>query len=136
LRLCASAVWWVKDDLLRGIPGIGQVTTLTPLAKCPELGTRCRRKIAALAGMAPLANDSGQHRGKRFVWGGRAERRAALYMAALSARRCDPVTRVFADRLEQASEPPKVILVACMRKLLTLMNTMLKNNSPWFAENA
>ena len=84
-RLRGSEVWRAKDDLLRGIPGVGAVTTLTLLAKCPELGTLNRREIAALGGVAPLANDSGKHRGKRFIWGGRADVRAVLYMAALSA---------------------------------------------------
>lgn len=84
-RLRGSDVWRAKDDLLRGIPGVGAVTTLTMLAKCPELGTLNRREIAALTGVAPLANDSGKHRGKRFIWGGRADVRAVLYMAAISA---------------------------------------------------
>jgi transposase len=101
-RLRASDVWRVKKDLLRGIPGIGPVTALTLLAKCPELGTLSRREIASLVGVAPLANDSGKHRGKRFIWGGRAEVRAVLYMAALSAKRCNPVIRAFAERLKPA----------------------------------
>jgi transposase len=121
-RLRASDVWRVKDDLPRGIPRIGQVTTLTLLAKGPEWGTLDRREIAALVGVAPLAHDSGRHRGKRFIRGGRAEVRAVLYMAALSAQRCNPVIRAFAGRLKQAGKPPKVVLVACMRKLLTIMN--------------
>ena len=135
-QLRASDVWRVKDKLLSGIPGVGRVTTLTLLAKCPELGTLNRREIAALAGGAPLANESGKHRGKRFIWGGRADVRAVLYMAALTARRCNPVIRAFAERLAQAGKPPKVVIVACMRKLLTIMNVMLKNNAPWRPENA
>ena len=135
-QLRASDVWRVKDNLLRGIPGVGRVTTLTLLAKCPELGTLNRREIAALAGVAPLANESGKHRGKRFIWGGRADVRAVLYMAALTARRCNPVIRAFAERLAQAGKPPKVVIVACMRKLLTIMNAMLKNSAPWRTENA
>lgn len=130
-RLKASDVWRAKDDLLRGIPGIGAVTTLTLLAKCPELGTLNRREIAALTGVAPLANDSGQHHGKRFVWGGRADVRAVLYMATLSAKRSNPALKVFADRLKQAGKPAKVVIVACMRKLLTIMNSILKSNAPW-----
>lgn len=130
-RLKASDVWRAKDDLLRGIPGIGAVTTLTLLAKCPELGTLNRREIAALTGVAPLANDSGQHHGKRFVWGGRADVRAVLYMATLSAKRSNPALKVFADRLKQAGKPAKVVIVACMRKLLTIMNSILKSNTPW-----
>lgn len=135
-RLRQSATWKVKDDLLRGIPGIGQVTCLTLLAKCPELGQLDRREIAALVGVAPLANDSGKHRGKRFIWGGRADVRSVLYMAALSAMRFNPSIRTFADRLKQAGKPPKVVIVACMRKLLTIMNAMLKNNDPWNPKTA
>lgn len=130
-RLRESEVWRVKDDLLQGIPGVGAVTALTLLAKCPELGALNRREIAALVGVAPLARDSGKHRGKRFVWGGRAEVRAVLYMATVSAIRCNHAITAFAERLKQAGKPPKVVIVACMRKLLTIMNTMLKNNSPW-----
>ena len=81
--------------------------------------------------MAPLANDSGKHRGKRFVWGGRAQVRAVLYRATVSAKRCNPVIRAFAERLEKAGKPAKVATVACMRKLLTIMNALLKTNTPW-----
>jgi len=130
-RLRNSEVWRTKDDLLRGIPGVGAVTALTMLAKCPELGKLNRREIAALTGVAPLANDSGKHRGKRFVWGGRADVRAVLYMATISAIRCNDTIKTFAQRLKQAGKPPKVVIVACMRKLLTIMNAMLKNNTPW-----
>jgi len=130
-RLRNSDVWRIKDDLLRGIPGVGAVTTLTVLAKCPELGTLNRREIAALTGVAPLANDSGKHRGKRFIWGGRADVRAVLYMAAVSAIRCNEPIKAFSERLKKAGKPPKVVIVACMRKLLTIMNSMLKKNEPW-----
>ncbi|MBL8413297.1 MAG: IS110 family transposase [Propionivibrio sp.] len=135
-RLRASDVWKTKDDLLRGIPGIGAVTSLTMLAKCPELGQLNRREIAALAGVAPLARDSGKHRGKRFIWGGRADVRAVLYMATISAIRFNSRIKPFAERLKQAGKPGKVIIVACMRKLLTIMNTKLKNNTPWSPQNA
>jgi len=135
-RLRESDVWRTKDDLLRGIPGVGAVTTVTMLAKCPELGTLNRREIAALTGVAPLANDSGKHRGKRFIWGGRADVRAVLYMATVSAIRCNDTIKVFAERLKKAGKPPKVVIVACMRKLLTIMNSMLKNNTPWKLKNA
>lgn len=135
-RLRESAAWRAKDDLLRGIPGVGAVTTLTMLAKCPELGRLNRREIAALTGVAPLANDSGKHRGKRFIWGGRADVRAVLYMAAISAIRCNDTIKAFAERLKKAGKPPKVVIVACMRKLLTMMNAMLKNNTPWNPKNA
>lgn len=135
-RLRASDVWKTKDDLLRGIPGVGAVTSLTMLAKCPELGQLNRREIAALAGVAPLAKDSGKHRGKRFVWGGRADVRAVLYMATVSAIRFNSRIKPFAERLKQAGKPGKVVIVACMRKLLTIMNTILKNNTPWSPQNA
>lgn len=135
-RLRASDIWKTKDDLLRGIPGIGAVTSLTMLAKCPELGQLNRREIAALAGVAPLARDSGKHRGKRFIWGGRADVRAVLYMATISAIRFNSRIKPFAERLKQAGKPGKVIIVACMRKLLTIMNTILKNNTPWSPQNA
>ena len=135
-RLRESDVWRAKDDLLRSIPGVGNVTTRTMLGKCPELGTLNRREIAALAGVAPLANDSGKHRGKRFTWGGRADVRAVLYMAAVSAIRCNDTIKAFAERLKKAGKPPKVVIVACMRKLLTMMNSMLKNNTPWNPKNA
>jgi transposase len=134
-RLRASEAWRAKDDLLQGIPGIGAVTSLTMLAKCPELGSLNRREIAALVGVAPLANDSGKHRGKRFIWGGRADVRAVLYMATVTAIRCNSVLKAFAERLKQAGKPAKVVIVACMRKLLTIMNAMLKNNAPWQLQN-
>ena len=130
-RLHDSDVWRTKDDLLRGIPGVGVVTSQTMIAKCPELGTLNRREIAALIGVAPLANDSGKHRGKRFVWGGRADVRAVLYMAAISAIRFNTKIKAFAERLKLTGKPAKVVIVACMRKLLTIMNAMLKNNACW-----
>ncbi len=134
-RLRESDAWRAKDDLLKSIPGVGSVTIVTLLAKCPELGTLNRREIAALVGVAPMANDSGQYRGKRFIWGGRSEVRAVLYMATISAIRCNAVIRAFAERLKNAGKPPKVVIVACMRKLLTIMNAMLKNNTPWQPQN-
>ncbi len=135
-RLRASDAWRAKDDLLQGIPGVGAVTSLTMLAKCPELGSLNRREIAALVGVAPLANDSGKHRGKRFIWGGRADVRAVLYMATVTAIRCNSVLKAFAERLKQAGKPAKVVIVACMRKLLTIMNAMVKNNAQWNAKTA
>ena len=135
-RLRASDAWRAKDNLLQGIPGVGAVTSVTLLAKCPELGQLNRREIAKLTGVAPLANDSGKHRGKRFVWGGRADVRTVLYMATVSAVRCNPAIKAFADRLKQAGKPAKVVVVACMRKLLTIMNAMVKNNAPWTAKTA
>jgi len=135
-RLRASDAWRTKDDLLQGIPGVGAITSLTMLAKCPELGQMNRRAIAALVGVAPRANDSGKHRGKRFVWGGRADVRAVLYMATVSAIRCNHDIKTFAARLKQAGKPAKVIIVACMRKLLTIMNAMVKNNAQWAPKTA
>lgn len=135
-RLRGSDAWRTKDNLLRSIPGVGPVTTLTMLAKCPELGKLNRREIAALTGVAPLANDSGKHRGKRFIWGGRADVRAVLYMAAVSAIQHNEPIKAFAERLKKAGKAHKVVIVACMRKLLTIMNAMLKNNTPWNVKNA
>jgi transposase len=130
-RLQTSDAWKVKDDLLRGIPGVGDVTSMTMLAKCPELGQLNRREIAKLVGVAPLADDSGKHRGKRFIWGGRADVRAVLYMATVAAMRCNPAIKPFAQRLKMSGKPAKVVIAACMRKLLTIMNAMIKTNSPW-----
>lgn len=130
-RLRDSQAWRAKEDLLKSIPGVGAVTTVTLLAKCPELGTLNRREIAALGGVAPLANDSGKRHGKRVIWGGRAEIRAVLYMASVSAMRCNEAIKAFALRLRKAGKPPKVVIVACMRKLLTIMNAMLKYQVPW-----
>lgn len=135
-RLRASEAWRAKDDLLQGIPGVGAVTSLTMLAKCPELGELNRREIAALVGVAPRANDSGKHRGKRFVWGGRADIRAVLYMSTISAIRCNSEIKAFAARLKQAGKPAKVVIVACMRKLLTIMNAMIRSNSQWQTKTA
>jgi transposase len=135
-RLRTSDVWRAKDDLLRGIPGVGAVTTLTMLAKVPELGQLNRREIAKLTGVAPLSDDSGRHRGKRSIWGGRADVRAVLYMATVSAMGCNPAIKAFAERLKHAGKPAKVVIVACMRKLLTIMNSMMKNNTPWTPKTA
>ena len=133
-RLRTSPAWRAKDDLLRSIPGVGPTTSATLLAQLPELGTLDRKAIAALAGVAPLANDSGRHRGKRRIWGGRAEVRCVLYMATVTAIRWNTVIKAFSDRLKAAGKPGKVVIVACMRKLLTIMNAMLKTSSPWTAK--
>jgi transposase len=126
-----SPLWREKDNLLRSVPGIGPVVSITLLAKLPELGTLSRRQIAALVGVAPLNRDSGRMRGKRIVWGGRARVRAALYMAALSASRYNPVIKAFYQRLLTAGKAKKVALTACIRKLLTILNAMLKHGTPW-----
>jgi transposase len=129
--LRSSDVWRVKDDLLQSIPGVGQITSHSVLSRCPEIGKLTRRQIAKLVGVAPLNNDSGRHRGQRHIWGGRADVRCALYMATVSAKRCNPLIKAFADKLKRAGKPFKVIMVACMRKLLSVMNAMIKNNTPW-----
>jgi transposase len=129
-----SPVWREKDDLLRSTPGVGPVLTTTLLANLPELGTLTGKQIAALVGVAPLNRDSGTWRGKRTVWGGRAQIRATLYMAAVVAARFNPVIRAFYQRLCAAGKAKKVALTACMRKLLMILNAMLKHRTPWRTE--
>jgi transposase len=126
-----SPVWREKDELLRSVPGVGPVVTSTLLANLPELGTLTHKQIAALVGVAPLNRDSGTLRGRRTVWGGRAQVRAVLYMGAIVAARFNPVIRVFYQRLQRAGKAKKVALTACMRKLLTILNAMLKHRMPW-----
>ena len=130
-RLRASPVWREQDALLRSVPGIGPVTAVTLLAALPELGTLDRRRISALVGVCPLNRDSGQYRGHRSIFGGRAVVRTALYMATLTASRFNPVIKAFYQRLRAAGKPAKVALTACMRKLLTILNAMLKAKTPW-----
>jgi transposase len=130
-RVRASPIWRERDDLLRGVPGIGPVTAITLLAALPELGTLDRRQISALVGVCPFNRDSGQCRGRRMIFGGRAGVRAVLYMATVAASRCNPVIKAFYQRLRAAGKPAKVALTACMRKLLTILNAMLKANTPW-----
>jgi transposase len=127
----ASPVWRVRDQLLQSVPGIGPVTAQTLLATLPELGTLSRKQIAALVGVAPLNRDSGQWRGRRQVWGGRAPVRAALYMAAFAGVRHNVVLRTFYQRLRAAGKPAKVALVATMHKLLTILNAMLAHQTAW-----
>ena len=126
-----SPVWREKDDLLRTVPGVGEQLSHTLLAHLPELGTLNRRQVAALVGVAPFNRDSGTMRGKRTVWGGRARVRAALYMGALVASRHNPVIRDFYQRLVASGKPKKMALVACMRKLLVILNSILRHGSPW-----
>jgi transposase len=130
-RIENSPVWRVKDDLLQSIPGVGKVLSVTLLAELPELGNLNRKRIAALVGVAPFNRDSGQMKGKRSVWGGRASVRTALYMATLVSTRYNPVIRAFYGRLCEAGKAKKVALIACMRKLLTIMNAMLKHQKSW-----
>jgi transposase len=132
----SSPVWREKDRLLQSAPGVGPVLATTLLASLPELGTLNRKQIAALVGVAPLNRDSGTLRGKRTIWGGRAQVRAALYMATLVATRWNVVIQEFYHRLCHAGKAPKVALTACMRKLLTMLNAMLKQGTPWNATMA
>lgn len=120
-----------QSTLMQSVPGIGAVTAASLLAELPELGQLNRQEIAALAGLAPFNRDSGKFQGRRSIWGGRAAVRKALYMAALTARRCNPVIRAFALRLEAAGKPFKVVITACMRKLLVILNTIVKNDTNW-----
>jgi transposase len=126
-----SPLWREKDNLLCSVPGIGRVVSITLLADLPELGTLSRHQIAALVGVAPLNRDSGRFRGKRTVWGGRARVRAALYMAALTATRYNPIIKAFYHRLCGAGKARKVALTACMRKLLIILNSMVKHQQTW-----
>ena len=126
-----SPVWREKDELLQSARGVGPVMSITLLAQLPELGTINRRRISALVGTAPLNNDSGKFKSERHVWGGRANVRAVLYMATLAAIRCNPAIKAFHRRLRDAGKKPKVAIVACMRKLLTILNAMLRNKTPW-----
>lgn len=130
-QLRNSPVWREKEDLLRSVKGVGPVTTTTLLAELPELGLLNRKKIAALVGVAPFNCDSGKMRGKRAIWGGRACVRNALYMATLSASQHNVVIRPFYQRLIKAGKLPKVALVACMRKLLTILNAMIRSRTSW-----
>jgi transposase len=135
-RLRASPLWREQDDLLQSVPGIGPIISLTLLADLPELGRLSHGQIAALVGVAPLNRDSGTLRGRRTVWGGRRAVRTALYMGTLRATRCNPVIQAFYERLLAAGKAKKVALVACMHKLLILLNAMLKHQTPWQAQAA
>jgi transposase len=131
-----SPVWRENEELLRSVPGVGPVLAKTLLAELPELGELKNKQLAALVGVAPLNRDSGILRGKRAIWGGRSEVRAALYMGALVATRCNPTVKVFYERLLAAGKPKKVALVACMRKLLVILNAMLRKRTPWRPSHA
>ena len=126
-----SPVWRERDQLLRSVPGVGEQLSLTLLAQLPELGTLDRRAIAALVGLAPFNRDSGRLRGRRTIWGARARVRAVLYMGALNASRFNPLIRACYQRLLAAGKPKKLALTACMRKLLVILNAMLKHHTPW-----
>jgi transposase len=130
-RLKGSPIWREKEELLRSVTGVGPVASVTLLATLPELGRLSRKEIAALAGLAPIARDSGRFRGKRTIWGGRARVRHGLYMATVCAVRHNPVISAFYERLRAAGKPPKVALTACMHKLLLICNALLRDNAPW-----
>jgi transposase len=127
----SSSLWREQENLLRSVPGVGPVVSATLLAELPELGTLGRKQIAALVGLAPLNRDSGTMRGKRMIWGGRASVRAALYMGALVGSRCNPVLRALYTRLTAAGKTRKLALTACMHKLLTILNAMLRHHTAW-----
>jgi transposase len=129
--LRSSPVWREREDLLRSVKGVGPITSAILLAELPELGTLNRKQIAALVGVAPFNRDSGKWRGRRSIWGGRAHVRSALYMSALSAIRNNTVIRGFYQRLRTAGKLGKVAITACMRKLLSMLNAMLKYHRPW-----
>jgi transposase len=126
-----SPIWREQQDLLKSVPGIGSVISRTLLAELPELGCLNRKQIAALVGVAPLNWDSGLMRGRRIIWGGRADVRTSLYMAAVTASRCNSVIRDFYKRLRASGKPANVALVASIRKLLVILNAIIKNRVPW-----
>lgn len=126
-----SPVWRANEELLTSVPGVGPATARTLLAELPELGTLDRRQAAALVGVAPINNDSGRSRGRRAIAGGRASVRTALYMATLVATRCNPVIAAHYKRLRAKGKPAKVAIVACMRKLLIILNAILRERTPW-----
>jgi transposase len=127
----ASPVWRENEALLRSVPGVGPTLARTLLAELPELGTITHKRLSALVGVAPFNRDSGRIRGKREVWGGRARVRTALYMSAMVASKHNPLIREFYERLVEAGKPKKVALVACMRKLLAILNAMMRDRRPW-----
>ncbi len=130
-RLRQSPLWRATEVLLRSVPGVGPVVAATLIAELPELGQLNRKQIAALVGVAPLACESGTLRGRRIVWGGRAQVRAVLYMSVVVGSRWNPVIRAFYERLRAAGKPAKVALTACMRKLLTILNAMVRQQTRW-----
>ena len=126
-----NAAWKENEALLRSVPGVGPVLARTLLAELPELGTLDHRRLSALVGVAPFNRDSGTFKGKREVWGGRAPVKAALYMGALVAVRHNPILKEFYEKLLSAGKPKKVALVACMRKLLSILNAVMRDRAPW-----
>ena len=129
--LCSTPAWRVQDQQLRAVTGVGPVTSSTLIGNLPELGQLSKGEIGALVGVAPLNCDSGKFQGQRRIWGGRAHVRAALFMATRAAVRWNPTIRAFYQRLIAVGKPPKVAMVACMRKLLVILNAMVRDNTPW-----
>jgi transposase len=127
----ASPLWRANDELLQSVSGIGSVVSRALLAEVPELGSLSREQIGALLGLAPLNRDSGKYKGKRCIFGGRSRVRSMLYMAALSAKRFNPVLRDFAQRLAAKGKPAKVVVVAVARKLLIIANAIIRDKTPW-----
>lgn len=130
-RIRKSPLWRVREALLTSVPGVGPTTARTLIAEMPELGTLDRRQIASLAGIAPFTRQSGKWRGRSFIGGGRGKVRAVLFMAALVASRHNPVLKAFRDRLVAAGKPKIVAIVATMRKLLTILNAIIRDGKPW-----
>ena len=126
-----SPVWREKEDLLKSVPGVGPIIASALIAELPELGRCGRRQIAALAGLAPFTRQSGQWRGKSFIGGGRQAVRTALFMGAMVAKQHNPVLKAFFDRLVAAGRPKMIALIAVARKLLTILNAVLRDNRPW-----
>jgi len=129
-----TPIWREKDELLQSVPGVGPTVSRVLLGGLPELGTLSGKQIAALVGVAPFNRDSGTMRGRRCIWGGRAQVRSMLYMAAVTAARCNPVLQRFYRALRDAGKPARVALTACMRKLVVILNAMLRDRRPWTPE--
>jgi len=133
LVIRSSPLWREKDELLQSVPGVGPVLSATLLAEMPELGALNRKTVAMLAGVAPINSDSGKHRGKRRIWGGRSRVRSVLYMACMTAVRFNPVLRTFYRRLVESGKAHKMAMTACMRKMLVILNAIVKSGRPWGA---
>lgn len=137
-QIKGNPLWRKKCEICQSVPGVGPVLTMSLLANLPEIGQVNSRQIAALVGVAPFNHDSGKHRGRRFVWGGRANVRSVLYMATMTAVRFNPVLKEFYERLLNAGKKPKVALTACMRKLIIIINAMVRDGVKWqenYAQN-
>lgn len=130
-QIRSSPLWKAKEDLLSSVPGVGPITARTLIADLPELGRLSPKQIAALAGLAPYTRQSGKWRGKAFTSGGRSSVRGVLFLAAMAACRYNPVLKAFRKRLLDAGKPPKVAIIAMARKLLTILNAMIRENQPW-----